>query len=89
MIGVKETKDHLEITVWDNGEGMDQEQTESLMEQIRNHNPLVPGQNFGIGLKNVNARLRLLFSEDYKFEINSKLKEFTEVKLSIIKNAEV
>ncbi|MDP3305613.1 MAG: sensor histidine kinase [Erysipelotrichaceae bacterium] len=89
VIGVKETKDHLEVTVWDNGEGMDEEQTESLMEQIRNHNPLVPGQNFGIGLKNVNARLRLLFSDDYKFEINSKPREFTEVKLSIIKNSEV
>lgn len=89
VIRVKETIDHLEITVWDNGEGMDENQTESLMEQIRNHNPLVPGQNFGIGLKNVNARLRLLFSDDYKFDINSKPKEFTEVKLSIVKNVEV
>ena len=89
VIRVKETKDYLEITVWDNGEGMDENQTESLMEQIRNHNPLVPGQNFGIGLKNVNARLRLLFSDDYKFDIHSKPKEFTEVKLSIVKSAEV
>jgi two-component system, sensor histidine kinase YesM len=89
VIRVKETKDHLEVTVWDNGEGMDENQTESLMEQIRNHNPLIPGQNFGIGLKNVNARLRLLFSDAYKFDINSKPKEFTEVKLSIVKNVEV
>jgi two-component system sensor histidine kinase YesM len=89
VIRVKETEDHLEITVWDNGEGMDVERADSLMEQIRNHNPLVPGQNFGIGLKNVNARLRLLFSDDYKFEINSKRKEFTEVKLSIAKKVEV
>jgi two-component system, sensor histidine kinase YesM len=89
VIRVKETEDHLEITVWDNGEGMDVERADSLMEQIRNHNPLVPGQNFGIGLKNVNARLRLLFSDDYKFEINSKLKEYTEVKLSIAKKVEV
>lgn len=89
VIRVQETLDHLEITVWDNGEGMDVERSESLMEQIRNHNPLVPGQNFGIGLKNVNARLRLLFSDNYKFEINSKLKEYTEVKLYIVKDAEV
>jgi two-component system, sensor histidine kinase YesM len=89
VIRVLETKEHLEITVWDNGEGMDEEQTESLMEQIRNHNPLIPGQNFGIGLKNVNARLRLLFSDGYKFEISSRMKEFTEVKLSIIKGSEV
>jgi two-component system sensor histidine kinase YesM len=89
VIRVKETKDHLEVTVWDNGEGMDENQTESLMEQIRNHNPLIPGQNFGIGLKNVNARLRLLFSDAYNFEINSKPHEFTEVKLSIAKNVEV
>lgn len=86
IISVKETKDHLEITVWDNGEGMDEEVSLALMEQIRNHNPLVPGQNFGIGLKNVNARLRLLFSDDFKFDIQSKPKEFTEVKLSIVKN---
>jgi two-component system, sensor histidine kinase YesM len=89
IISVKETVDHLEITVWDNGEGMDEEQTQSLMEQIRNHNPLIPGQNFGIGLKNVNARLRLLFSDAYKFEIISSLKEFTKVKLSIVKKVEV
>lgn len=89
VIQVLETKEHLEITVWDNGEGMDKDQTESLMEQIRNHNPLIPGQNFGIGLKNVNARLRLLFSDGYKFEISSRMKEFTEVKLSIVKGLEV
>jgi two-component system sensor histidine kinase YesM len=89
VIQIKESEESIEICVWDNGEGIEESQKVALIEQIQNHNPLVPGQNFGIGLKNVNARLRLLFASDYRFTIDSKHREFTEVKLQIIKRAEV
>lgn len=89
VVKVLEHLDHFEITVWDNGEGMSLQQKDLLLEQIKNHNPLVPSQNFGIGLKNVNARLRLLYANNYKFEIDSILNEYTRISLTIYKTQEV
>ncbi|MDP3443075.1 MAG: histidine kinase, partial [Ignavibacteria bacterium] len=85
VVKVLEHSDYFEITVWDNGEGMSPTQKELLLEQIKNHNPLIPSQNFGIGLKNVNARLRLLYVNNYKFEIDSILNEYTCISLTIYK----
>jgi two-component system, sensor histidine kinase YesM len=89
VVKVLEHLDHFEITVWDNGEGMSLQQKDLLLEQIKNHNPLVPSQNFGIGLKNVNARLRLLYANNYKFEIDTILNEYTCISLTIYKTQEV
>jgi len=88
VVKVLEHLEHFEITVWDNGEGMSPQQKDLLLEQIKNHNPLIPSQNFGIGLKNVNARLRLLYANNYKFEIDSKINEYTCISLTIYKNQE-
>lgn len=67
--------DKLEITVEDNGPGMDEEFLEKLRKDEIN-----PGGS-GIGLKNINERIKILFGEQYGLSINSKVNEGTKVSI--------
>ena len=62
-------RDDVEITVRDNGLGMEQEKAETL----------VTYQAKGYGLKNVNDRIRLLYGENYGIHIFSSPDEGTTV----------
>ena len=63
----------LFIEVSDNGLGMTQEEAESLLTDERN----VKGS--GIGLKNVNERIKITFGKEYGLSITSELDEGTMV----------
>ncbi|MFR5602278.1 MAG: cache domain-containing protein [Lachnospiraceae bacterium] len=72
-----ETRDgHLFITVEDNGLGMTEEQVERLFSE-EGHVPSRRGS--GIGVKNVNERIRLYFGEMYGLAIESEPDEGTKV----------
>ena len=83
-ITVKRADDDPEdilITVADNGVGMTEEQCAAVLAKERS-------DSVGIGVKNVNDRLRIYFGEKYGISIKSELDEGTEVTVRIPGNAE-
>lgn len=70
--------DRLEVTVKDNGCGMDEETLENLRDRINNSK-----ESSGIGLTNVIQRLRLFYGDDYTVNIESKEDEGTVIFISV------
>lgn len=67
------------FTVEDNGVGMTKEQCESILHKE------VKGQTGGIGIKNVNDRVKIYFGEQYGMKIESELDEGTRVSIRMPK----
>lgn len=61
-------KNILELTVQDDGDGMDADKLQSLMDHITGKQER---KDFGIALQNVNTRIRLLFGEPYGLSVTS------------------
>ncbi|EHJ52689.1 sensor histidine kinase [Streptococcus macacae] len=76
-IAVKQDSTFLILSVKDNGIGYDKEGKTS------SQSPLKRG---GIGLKNVDQRLKLQYGDDYHMTIQSKKNSFTEIMLYLPKN---
>ncbi|WP_212965308.1 cache domain-containing sensor histidine kinase [Lederbergia ruris] len=64
-IGSKKEEKTIELIVTDNGPGMD----EALLDQVRNYKVQTRGQ--GIGLKNIDERIKRLFGEEYGIRIEA------------------
>ncbi|MGG1636090.1 sensor histidine kinase [Paenibacillus sp. FSL K6-3182] len=80
MIAVQE--DQLVCEVVDNGDGMDIEQKQLKVEKIRT--PKRKRQFFsGIGIRNVDDRIKLMYGENYGINITSKRGEGTKIKINI------
>jgi len=80
-ISVKEApdnKDDILITVEDNGVGMTEEQCRKILRKERS-------DSSGIGVKNVNDRLKIYFGEKYGLTIKSELDVGTIVTVRIPK----
>ena len=79
----------LEITVFDNGIGINEEKLQEMNERLSRET----GQDDfnSIGLQNVQARIKLLYGENYGLKINSIDGMGTAVKvtLPILKEKEV
>jgi len=71
------------FTVEDNGKGMEERQVAALLE-------VSPASSGGYGIKNVNERLTMLFGEEYRLRITSRIGEGTTVtiRLPMIHNEE-
>ncbi|MDO4667288.1 MAG: sensor histidine kinase [Streptococcus sp.] len=70
-ISVTQADDKMLITIYDNGRGfINHENTDSTLLKLG-----------GVGLKNVDQRLRLQFGADYHIEIESEENHFTMIKL--------
>lgn len=67
------------FTVEDNGVGMTKEQCESILHKE------VKGQTGGIGIKNVNDRVKIYFGDQYGMKIESELDEGTKVSIRMPK----
>ena len=67
------------FSVEDNGVGMTKEQCESILHKE------VKGQTGGIGIKNVNDRVKIYFGEQYGMKIESELDEGTKVSIRMPK----
>jgi len=70
----------LIYTVEDNGLGMTQEQVDSLLTE---HAHGGSGRGSGIGVKNVNERIRLYFGEEYGLTIWSEPDEGTKIRIRL------
>ena len=67
--------------VEDNGVGMPQEQCEEILQKDS-------GDKAGIGIKNVNDRIKIYFGEEYGIKIQSELDEGTCVAITMPKITE-
>lgn len=86
-----ERKNHcLEISVWDDGVGIDSKKLQSLLNPVSDEEN--NGINAGIGLRNIQDRLQLIYGEEYGLRIESVENSFTKVIITIpaevIDNAE-
>lgn len=77
-IGVRHEGEDVVFSVSDDGSGMDAARLKALRERIAAHRPPLEGGR-GIGLRNVNERIKLQFGETYGLHVDSKEGEGTTV----------
>lgn len=85
-VTAKKVGDSINICVQDTGKGMDKYQLEKLVNTINEeilHAEVDGLVQRSIGIKNVNARIRLYFGENYGVSIESKLNEGTIITVNI------
>ena len=80
-IGIHQKGDTILFTVEDNGVGMTEEQCEEILHKDAS-------DRVGIGIKNVNDRIKIYFGEEYGLTIQSELDEGTRVTISMPKITE-
>jgi two-component system sensor histidine kinase YesM len=85
LVTLLEVEDQIEIHVRDNGEGMSIEMVDALEENLQKSQSLKEQSVFGIGMKNVDSRLKLIFGLDYSFVIQSEVGQYTEIIITIPK----
>jgi len=71
-VSVKQDGGDIVMAVEDNGNGMNEDQITAIMNKDRS-------DHTGIGIKNVNDRLKIYFGQDYGLTIKSVLDEGTRV----------
>lgn len=79
-ISCSKTEDILEVTVRDNGAGMNVDTLRNLTDHISGKQA---SKKFGIALQNVNTRIRLLFGEPYGLSVTSIPHSGTKVTVTI------
>ena len=80
-IRIREDGDDIILSVEDNGIGMTEEQCQEILRKE-------PGDRTGIGIKNVNDRIKIYFGEEYGLTITSELDEGTCVDIRMPKSRE-
>ena len=84
MEGIYDRDGDIGIDVADNGPGMTQETIDHIM-----HNKVISSKRgSGIGVRNVNERIQLIYGEDYGVTITSELDEGTTATITIPKMEE-
>lgn len=78
LISIKSDGDDVVFTVSDNGSGMSAEQIEAILNKDRS-------DHTGIGIKNVNDRLKIYFGQGYGIRIDSAPDEGTRVHIRMPK----
>ena len=71
------------IEITDAGKGMSEEEVSSLYKKIAGEIETSGGSGNGIGLKNVQDRIKMTFGEKYGIEISSKLGCYTKIMIRI------
>ncbi|WP_326511792.1 sensor histidine kinase [Clostridium intestinale] len=74
---------YLDFTIEDNGKGIDEDTMNSLLHSSINQERKNTNFQKGYAIGNVNQRLSLYYSDDYKLNIISRINEGTKVELSI------
>lgn len=78
VISIRQDGDDIVLSVEDNGIGMTEEQCQEILRKE-------PGDRTGIGIKNVNDRIKIYFGEEYGLTITSELDEGTCVDIRMPK----
>src|SRR5690606_2842455 len=77
-ISIYEEVDNIVFVVKDDGVGMTQEKLKEIFE--------AESDSSGIGIKNVNNRIKMIYGQSYGVEIKSKEGSYTEVKMELPKH---
>jgi len=80
-VKLREVDGDMLISVHDNGAGIEPERLKAILDALEDDEVL----SKHIGIKNVYKRLKLIYGDDFVFEIKSELDRFSEV-IIIIKN---
>ncbi len=80
LVRVYKEDQNLQITVFDNGVGMDEDKITQIYQSTNDDGHL---DREKIGIKNVFARLRLIYGNDVQITIRSEVGRFTEFKIII------
>lgn len=80
VIDVSRNEDLLDISIFDNGIGMDENSLQELSSDLNERNNR---EYYKIGIKNVHDRIRLIFGIDFGLNISSRIGEGTTVKMRI------
>ena len=81
---IRDAGGEMQITVTDNGIGMTREQLEHLQEEVPD---LEKEGHTGIGIRNVDRRIRLHYGEQYRIRIESQVGNGTVISLRIPKES--
>jgi two-component system sensor histidine kinase YesM len=78
IISGSKKEDHIELTVWDNGAGMDKKTLERINTLLADRTPVrdseqdnAPSSHSGLGPRNVDERIKLYFGPEYGLEYES------------------
>ncbi|EXX85169.1 histidine kinase [Paenibacillus darwinianus] len=84
-LATRVVEDRLSLTVTDNGIGMPQELVDSLVAEVRSGESIriLDSGGHSIGLRNVLARCRLFYGEQFTLQVESKLGEGTAITLQL------
>lgn len=75
QIFIKEQDENMKIEIYDNGVGIEEDTLEKVKEKRESKN-----EHFsGIGINNVDSRIKLIYGDEYGIEIKSKLNKGTTV----------
>lgn len=78
-ISVEKDDTYIYLNVMDQGKGMDAKQVQALQDHIDGNK----NQNFGVGLKNVNERIKLFYGKQYGILIEAKEYSYTKMTLKL------
>ncbi|WP_173917218.1 sensor histidine kinase [Halobacillus sp. Marseille-Q1614] len=77
IVTISEAEDNLEIIVSDNGPGIEEDKLESI------YRGLIKSKSSGIGINNINERIKMMYGEDYGITIKSEAGKGTEVVIKV------
>lgn len=79
-IDIQEIFDEIEITIEDNGAGMSEERLREIRKKLQQEGF---SEQRSIGLKNVDARIKLYFGREYGIDVDSENSYYTKVTIRI------
>lgn len=79
-IDIQEIFDEIEITIEDNGAGMSEERLREVRKKLQQEGF---SEQRSIGLKNVDARIKLYFGREYGIDVDSENSYYTKVTIRI------
>ncbi|QGQ95631.1 sensor histidine kinase [Paenibacillus psychroresistens] len=82
-VSVQKVLDEIEITIEDNGIGMDDKRLEEINQHLYHISDDQFGNNDSIGLKNVDSRIKLTFGEGYGIFVTGSIETGTTVRVII------
>ncbi len=85
LAGAINTKGDLVITIEDDGKGIDEARLSEIKNVLKSRREVIVsgGGSTGIGISNINNRLKLLYGEEYGVDIKSEPGHGTKVTLSL------
>ena len=85
QLTVEKQEDEIYIEIKDNGKGIEPEEVRCMNEQFEEdrRDYFLEKHSKGIGLANVNSRLKLFFGQKYGLSIESEYEHYTKIRLCI------